>query len=149
MGTSTDGILAYGFDLGEDYGFEWDDESPRPVWVDSDEYEAAENVLLAADGFTEPEPDFNDDREGWLAWSSRRDEAIKALGVEIVYHCSDECSMHILAAKHFRNSRGFAVEVDFDLPENADERLAWAVEVLGLDKFKDEEPRWLLASWWG
>lgn len=150
MGTSTDGILAYGYDLGEGYGFEWDDETPRPAWIDSDEYEAAENVLLVADGFTETEPDFNTDREGWLAWSSRRDEAKKALGVELVMHCSDECTMWILAAKHYRNARGYPAEIPgLDLPDNADERLAWAVDVLGLYMFDGQRPKWLLASWWG
>jgi hypothetical protein len=149
MSTSTDGILAYGFDLGEDYGFDWDDETPRPEWIDSEEYESAENTLLVANGFTEPEPDFDTDRDGWLAWSNRRDEAKKTLGVELVMHCSDSCTMWLLTAKHFEASRGYPVEVDMDLPENADERLAWAVDVLGLTKFKGAKPKWLLASWWG
>jgi hypothetical protein len=149
MGTSTDGILAYGYDLGEDYGFDWDDESPRPEWVDSDGYESAENTLVAAAGFTDPEPDFDAGLEGWRSWSRRRDDAKKALGIEMVMHCSDECTMWILAAKHFNASRGYPVEVNLDLPENADERLSWALDVLGLTKFQGQQPKWLLASWWG
>jgi hypothetical protein len=149
MTTSTDGILAYGFDLGEYYGFEWDDDTPRPAWVDSDDYEAAENALIAANGFTDPEPDFGTDREGWLSWSQRRDDAKKALGIEMVMHCSDSCTMWILAAKHYTASRGYPKEVNLDLPEGADERLAWAVDVLGLYMFEGQQPKWLLASWWG
>lgn len=150
MGTSTDGILAYGFDLGEDYGFDWDDETPRPEWIESDEEEAAESVLLAANGFTEPEPDFYADREGWLSWTHRRDDAKKQLGVELVMHCSDSCTMWILAARHFENRRGYPVDIpNLDLPDNADERLAWAIDVLGLKKFKGQQAKWLLASWWG
>lgn len=143
MGVSTDGILAYGFDLGEDFGFDWDREDV-PAWVTDEDDEAAENVLLAANGFTEPEPD----GDAWIAWHDRRTAALEQLGVELIAHCSDRAPMYLLAAKSFENRRGDAVAVDFNLPENAAERLAWAVDVLGLTKFQGQAPRWLLASMW-
>lgn len=150
MGTSTDGILVYGFDLGEDYGFDWDDEEPRPEWVDSEDYEAWNDILLAAHGFTETEPDWDKNRDAWRAWSDRKEQALKEIGVEFVQHCSDEATMWLLAAKHFENRRGYPVEIpNLDLPDNADERLAWAIDVLGLKKFKGQQAKWLLASWWG
>jgi hypothetical protein len=150
MSTSTDGILAYGFDLGESYGFDWDDEEPQPDWIESDEYEAHNTVLLAAHGFTEPEPDIYTQRDAWKAWDNRKNQALKEIGVELVMHCSDSCTMWILAAKHFENRRGYPVEIpNLDLPDNADERLAWAVDVLGLKAFEGQQPKWLLASWWG
>ena len=150
MGTSTDGILAYGFDLGEDFGFDWDDESPRPAWTESDDYEAWNVVLLAAHGFTEPEPDWGTDREAWQAWDERKGAALEEIGVEFVMHCSEQCTMWILAAEHYENARGFPVEIpNLDVPDNADERLAWATDVLGLTKFQGQQPKWLLASWWG
>lgn len=147
MGTSTNGILAYGIDLGEDFGFDYDE--PQPAWIDDEDDEAPETVLLAANGFTEPEPDITTDRDGWRSWRSRQRDAKKDLGVELVHYCSGDVPMYILAAKHFEVYRGDTEEVDFDLPKNANERLAWALDVLGLDKFKDQRPKWLLASWWG
>lgn len=146
MTTSTDGILAYGFDLGDDFGFDGDD---TPDWATEDDDGCidwagdAQRALLTATGFTEV---YEDGRAGYFA---REREAEAALGVAFVAHCSDEYPMWMLAAAVQHASRGRAEPVDLAAPENADERLAWAIEVLGLDKFGGRQPAWLLASWWG
>ena len=155
MGTSTNGILAYGYDLqglGEGMRFKDLAEYDVPDWIrDADEdtgwkdFEyAAERRLLDAHGFTETW-ETRVTEEGYF---SREQAAKTAMGVQIESHCSSEYSMFLLAAKVMIARRGFPETIDFTLPDDADERLAWAVEVLGLD-VGDQKPRWLLASYWG
>lgn len=150
MSTSTDGILFYGYDLGgpEDDGPAFKDlgEDEHPTWYDPDDedadfIEAATTALLAAVGFTETD---------WRAdgYHERKKAAEERMGVELDSHCSGEYPMYLLAAKKTTAARGYPKEVDFTLPDNADERLAWAIGVLGLD-VGDQKPRWLLASYWG
>lgn len=146
MTTSTDGILAYGFDLGDDFGFDGDD---TPDWAAEDDNGRidwagdAQRALLTATGFTEV---YEDGRAGYFA---REREAEAALGVAFVAHCSDGYPMWLLAASSQTARRGFPEPVDMALPAGADERLAWAVETLGLDHLKGRQPTWLLASWRG
>lgn len=155
MGVSTDGILAYGYDLGEsgEQHFVGFDEDDAPAWLKEDPDDedtdlkdfgdAAERRLLDASGFTETwETRIGD------GYHKRETEAQKALGVQIETHCSGDYPMYLLAAKVITASRGTAEAVDLTLPDNAAERLAWAVETLGLD-VGDQKPRWLLASYWG
>lgn len=137
MGTSADGILAYGYDLGEDFGIEYG--QPDPAWAteDGSYSDDAARTLFAAVGVNYGPDDYMDP-----------DDLMAKCGVGLVYHCSDRCTMYILAAKHITASRGYPQAVDLSLPDNADERLAWAVSVLGLN-LGDKKPAWLLASYWG
>lgn len=137
MGTSTDGILAYGYDLGEDWGFEYDEK--RPNWMEeADDYIAsAEHLLLTAVGVTHELGDYVDDKE-----------MLARTGVFFEMHCSDRAPMYLLVAKSQTANRGYPEAADFTVPEGADERLAWALGVLGIEA-PTEKPQWLLASWWG
>lgn len=158
MGVSTDGILAYGLNLGGadvweleglgEYG-EW-----QPEWAvfDEDEYEdmaeAIERRLLAEIvGFTETDWQV----EGFFA---RKEEAEKRLGLELRAHCSGEYTMYILSACSIRASRGYAEPVDLAaleeqrVTEEWDAKLNRAVEALGIVP-KQAKPMWLLASYWG
>lgn len=153
MGTSTDGILAYGYDLGgpdEGWNIRFagvEDEYENPDWYDDENEEGdgfgevAMKRLLAAVGFTETD---------WRAegYRERLRAAEAAVGVTFEAHCSGDYPMHLITAKVFTARRGHAKEVDFTLPDNADERLAWALDVLGID-VDDKKPAWLLASYWG
>lgn len=156
MGTSTDGILAYGYDIktpGEGMNFRGLHDNDVPAWLmeDSEDEdsgwhdfkEAATARLLAANGFTETWETRTGD-----GYHAREAEAKKALGVEIVSHCSGEYPMFILAAKSQSACRGYPEPADLAVPGNADERLAWALEVLGIKPDADK-PQWLLASYWG
>lgn len=148
MGTSTDAILAFGYDLGDSPDFGLDEDSV-PTWYD-DEIEgfadAATRRLLDASGFTER---YEDDRPGY---DDREREALAALGVEVVQHCSDSAPEWILAAKVITAPRGYPEVISLpDLADNLarwEERLAWAVDSLQL-KVPDGRPEWLLASDWG
>ncbi len=146
----TDAIIAYGHDLGGGDGeFElltgkgW-----TPGWYNPDDEnegfaEQAMTVLLRANGFRH--------HRNSLVYTQRRGMAEAALGVEVVEHCSNQYTMYLLVAKVVRASRGHpqAVDVAADLvvPDGADERLTWALGVLGI-KPKSEHAAWLLASWW-
>jgi hypothetical protein len=140
MGTSTNGILAYGYDLGDPQ----DDFDPDDFpWYDEDEGfdESAEKALLAAHGFTETD---------WRAdgYFERKSAAEKTIGVELVAHCSGDYPMYLLAAARQTARRGYVEVVDRTVPDNADERLRWALGVLGITP-KAEKPQWLLVSYWG
>lgn len=140
MSTSTDGILAYGYDLGENFGVGYD-QPENPSWLHDESEESyhdqACRALFAAAG-KPVEPDVYVDA----------DDLKELCGIEVVYHCSDGCTMYILAAKHITARRGYPQEVDLTLPDDGHERLAWAVKVLELD-LGDKKPGWLLASYWG
>ncbi len=127
MGTSTDAILAYGYDLGDP-----DDWESGPDWWD---------------------PEAEDEEGDPIDFHTAADERIPGgLGVEIVDHCSDRVPHYILAAHTITAARGYPKTVDpaalLALQEDADTRLAHALEVLGL-KPEQESPAWLLASYWG
>ncbi|MEV0616129.1 hypothetical protein AB0I81_22640 [Nonomuraea sp. NPDC050404] len=153
MGTSTDAILAYGYDLGE-----WDKireagefgELALP-WLDDDSddgyREQAERHLLNASGFTEE----------WTPKSGyfEREEAAKAaLGVQFETYCSDSAPMEILAAKVVTVARGYCEVLDLPalMTEPAehgwDDKLRWACEALGITPTQ-ERPGWVLVSYWG
>lgn len=162
MGVSTNGILAYGYDLGgED---EWKvreaDEYGGLIphtggWAPDPETEEgydliglAERHLLAASGFTET---YEDGREGYFG---RENAAKEALGVEFEAYCSDDYTMYVLAAKVLTAHRGdvqdaaaFILAAEEARPE-MDAKLRVALEALGITPVQ-EKPAWLLCSYWG
>lgn len=155
MGQSTNGILAYGYDLGGSEKWkvaEWDPKEwdLKTDWYDADkvdEYgdpagviEQAARHMFAAAG--EPLP------SGYFD----ADHAPKAtFGVEFTDYCSCEYQMWILSAHDIVVYRGDTEAIDFAaLTEQAkaedwDGKLRKAVELLGLTP-NDPQPRWLLAS---
>lgn len=156
MGTSTNAMLVYGYDLGSDD--EWKLEGAGEYgeydfnahdWYGEDEgfEESVEVKLLAAHGFTETD---------WQVdgYYQRQRAAKAAMGVEVVAHCSGDYPMHVLAARRITASRGECKAVDFDaLNREAaeggyDEKLRAALAALGLTP-KQERARWLLCSYWG
>ncbi|MCG5464298.1 hypothetical protein MED01_002464 [Micromonospora sp. MED01] len=160
MGTSTNAILAYGYDLGSDdewklegsgeYG-EYDFNTHDWYSEDEDGYtdfvESVEAKLLAAHGFTETD---------WQVdgFYRRQKEAKAAMGVEVVTHCSGESPMYVLAVKEITAYRGDCKVLDFDsLNREAteggyDEKLRAALSALGLTP-KQDRAQWLLCSYWG
>ena len=152
MGTSTDAILAYGYDLGDpESGWkvqEADEYGGLTVdWYDEggDFMDAVEKRLLAAAGFTETD---------WQVdgYFQRKREALAIFGVKAVSHCHHDYPMYILAAHSMTAYRESPKTVGLAellaLQEDADARLARALEVLGLTPTQ-ESPAWLLASDWG
>jgi hypothetical protein len=158
MGQSTNGILAYGYDLGGDEEFkvqgvgeygelklDWYD----PEAEDGDDFQAAaERRLLVASGFTETYEDGRPDYFG------RESAAKEALGVEFESYCSGDYPMFVLAAKALTAYRGDCDVIDMAaLSDPAvlagyDEKLSAALAALGLTPVQ-EAPAWLLCSYWG
>jgi hypothetical protein len=129
MGSSSDGILAYGYDMGDDFGIEYDAD-PKPAWYDDEDEDSdlgvlAEAALVAASAFPDAE----------------------SLGLKVAHygHC-DGGGFLLVAVVH--EAYGYSAKrVDPVVPDDADARLAWAVEVLGLTV--TEPPGWILASTYG
>jgi hypothetical protein len=160
MSTSTDGILAYGYDLGGDEG-EWliqeIDEYGQPalLWFDpeaddADFVEAAKDALMTAHGFTGEWVRGADNS----AYFAAKNAAEKAIGVKFDTYCSGDYPMYLMAAKVITVSRGSVIEIDWaaltqERVENQwDDKLAAALLVLGLTP-RQAAPKWLLASYWG
>lgn len=129
MSTSTDAILAYGYDLGDepDFGFA---DGEVPTWWDDEQEDFADAAHARLD-----------------------QEGLATIGVQVVTHCSDSAPKWILAAHVTEAVRGYprAVSLDDMLADPVrgrwDDKLAWAVETLGLKV--QQPPEWLLASYWG
>lgn len=157
MGKSTNGILAYGYNLGGDEGGwqiieagEYGDWEP-PWFPDDDEdndfMSAAMRVLRASAGFTETD---------WRAdgFYEREREADARLGVELESYCSGDYPRWLLAAHVITVYRGSVKEIDFaDLERQRTEgdwdgKLAAAIQALGITP-KQDRPKWLLVSYWG
>jgi hypothetical protein len=157
MSTSTDGILAYGYDLGGGEGWKLQDcgeygELPELPWFnedsDDDFQSAAERRLLAelAD-FTETD---------WQVdgYHARQRDAKARLGVEFDTYCSGEYPEFLLATKVITVYRGDVKHIDMAAltvepkMNGWDEKLRAALTALGITPVQDK-PRWLLASYWG
>lgn len=160
MGTSTDGILAYGYDFGAEealnlaeakssadnpYGYLktawWDEEAEEPI-----EGEELTDVMIRVlyESIAGAPP---------AESSEDRDEVVKTrLGVWFESHCSADYPMWILTTKVITADHGHPEVINLpDLAEGIDvwnERLAHALEVLGLTPTQ-ERPEWLPCSDWG
>ncbi|MEU8040901.1 hypothetical protein [Streptosporangium sp. NPDC049078] len=155
MGTSTDAILAYGYDLGcgDEWKFREVGEYGEPVldWYDDEADDTfadqAEKRLLESVGFAE---EWAPDNGYW----DRKKEAETRLGIKIETYCKDDYPMYVLAAKVITVSRG-DVEI-LNLPALMDEPtehgwdhgLRTALTVLGITPTQ-EQPAWVLCSYWG
>ncbi len=132
MGTSTDGILAYGVDLPE---YEGCDYSDLP-WAEDGDDEFGDTIARLAGGRQYPE-------EGWL---DDKRKAAEACGLELVFHCSYDYPMYILAVRGTEHtaSRGYPTEIK-ELPTpDATKLREWC------KKYEIEcDPKWLLCSLWG
>lgn len=156
MGISSDAILCYGFTVGEeDEPPEWLKIKETDPVADSDTMEF-EDFVAKLHEIDEPNGrDWEDQRpQVWEAyWQAKRD-AVKAEGVEIVYHCHSEYTMRILAVTTSVKtaSRGCPFELEQEL-ESAQVRMMWHeklrrfCERAGIP-FENEDPQWLLCSWW-
>jgi hypothetical protein len=137
MGVETDGILAFGYDLGsEDEGWK-----VREV----DEYGG-----LVGTAWHDPD-DEDPDFEAKMADVLERADVPG--NVTVKTHCSDGSPQFILAAKVITANRGTPVPLDLSaLDANAAEQcwgdqLEAAFDALGLTPTQPR-PRWLLCSYW-
>jgi hypothetical protein len=139
MGISSDGILVFGIDLGE--------ETPGFLYKDEDtEFDEFGEFLLHEAG----EPRW--DHEDYNVYKARLQRVQEEVGVELVMHCSYDYPMYILAVPGTYRSanRGYAVPIaKDDILMN---------QLVGIDKLRAfcnkygidwVEPQWLLCSMYG
>jgi hypothetical protein len=155
VSTSTDGILAYGYDLGGDEGIKVVeggkygdiDELDIPEVDDEHEYYGglADRLLLK---LYRAIPDAPPVEYGWHNLTQAH------YGVTLAHHCSADYADWILATVDFSASRGRPETIPIAelearrVAEDWDGKLAHALSVLGLTPTQ-EKPAWLLASYWG
>ncbi len=161
MSVSTDAILCYGFRLTDQEGNE---EDISLDWMnpnssgESDDNQIFEEFLNQLVDLTPPYEDFDDARydsdhayktawkDFWAGQGERRDK----FGVDLVCHCSDGCSMYILAAKASvttairGNPKEFGQGIQAD-PEWREQLRSFCQRV-GIE-FK--EPQFILCSYFG
>lgn len=158
MGVSTDGILAYGYNLGgDDSGWEIEQAGEygdwEPSWIDTDAEEiidiavVIEDQLLASVGFTEGDWEVD-------GYHDRKRDAQTRLGVELKTYCSDNSPMYLLCAHSITAYRGHVKTIGFAeldkqrVEQDWDAKLKRATEALGVTP-KQAAPSWLLVSYWG
>lgn len=138
MSQSTDGILVFGFDVGEE----------NPVGnLFTDEIEEFDDLIISESGLPHYDGNNTDDyREYW----SKIKAVIDACPVDIISHCSGDYPMYIVAVRgtYHNASRGYpeALSADaFNVPqEKIDAAQKWC-EDHGVEW---QAPSWLLASMW-
>jgi hypothetical protein len=143
MGQSTDAILVFGFDVGE--------ENPLQKVAGDDEDDSPElDVILAARaGLVRPSTaDYK--APEWTKYWAEKEALEKASPLEIVRHCSGDYPMYIMAVRgtKTRANRGYPSVIDpaalAVTPEKIEAAKALCAE-LGIEW---QEPKWLLCSMW-
>ncbi len=131
-------VLVYGYDLTD---VMLDHDAPDPGWIvdeDASWIANAEWALLGARG-ADAGPEFFID-----------DEALREIcGVELVGLDADGDPQGVLlAVSKFRTDWEENLVIPrLEPPEDADERLSWALGVLGIDRGV-QRPAWILASYY-
>lgn len=154
MGRSTDGILTYGYDLGN-AGDGLNLANP-PAWL-ADHHVVADFHTAVMRRLYGALADVPPAHPEWVSYQMQ--EIIKQrYAVDLVSHCSDEYQMWILAAWAVRANRGYPQRLDLAaldadrVREHFDGKLRRACEVLGFTPTWSDgtpvEPGWLLASDW-
>jgi hypothetical protein len=136
MGQSTDALMAFGFDLGE--------ELPDSFTAGAEDgFEADEFLLRDYDaGIPEWTPGVGSDYWG------KKDEALAKLPVDVITHCSGEYPMYFLAV------RGTSRRATRGTPVVADQYQIGVDQIAALRTFCEKhgiewrEPRWHIFSMW-
>jgi hypothetical protein len=139
MGISSDGILVYGIDFGE--------EMPNPEWEEHDEEFDLDDLIAEEAGLPVWRENMTN-QESTEYWAKKR-ELVAACPVEMVYYCSYDYSMHILAIRgtRLKASRGYAEEVPtFEVDAEKKDAFKQWCESHGVEY---SEPKWLLCSMYG
>jgi hypothetical protein len=147
MGAHAYARLGYGYDLGGDEGeYRLREDVEDLPWYDEDLglEDSATKALLAVVGFTEDDYEVD-------GYYERRKEALKKIGsIHFQYYgnlYTGYTGTLLFAGPSLSKNWVESIEI----PEITDahrERLAWALEVLGLTPEQDE-PGWLLATNYG
>ena len=150
MSTSTDAILCYGVEYEEDYEFPWGSDDAEDWYYykilgfnHSVEIYTPEGGYIG--GIRPSDKVINKYYAEYAAFKEKR-----ALPFRVVWHCSAEYPMYILAQPNsvLTASRGYPVEVDMNVDVSGDVNTRF---VAFLQKYNlDIHPcKWIMASYWG
>lgn len=134
MGTSTNGILVFGIDLGEE----------RPEFLeDFDDFDDFDDFLNDLSGL----PKWGEEGHSFSNLRAFRE----AFGVSMTRHCSYEYPMWILSVRGTEKTayRGYPKEITIDelqVSQGSILRLRDFCEEYGIEW---KEPKWYLCSLWG
>lgn len=141
MGVSTDGIIAFGFQVG--------DEDETPAFLENVEDHDFEEVQARDLGLEKPTTTNYDDPVWSAYWKAKRERIPAEHPADLVHHCSGEYPMYFLAVPgtEVKANRGYPKA--FSLPVITDEQInalrLWC-EKHGVEW---QEPKWHLMSYWG
>lgn len=141
MGVSTDALLAFGVDLGDEYPeslLNEDDEGDFESWV-------LDHVGLARPTVSDyGHPD-------WVAYFAKRNEILETFPVDLELHCSYDYPMYILCVRGTRKraSRGSPESLDASALTVTPEQVAAFKAFCEEHDIDAGEPGWLLFSMWG
>jgi hypothetical protein len=146
MGVSTNAILFWGIELGEENPLEEDPDAG------ADDTDAAAMYALKKEGLKEPEEEFSHEDEKILNlykdYWDKRNKIHDAAGCEHDIHCSCDYPMHYAAVtESVTTARRGSPEEITSLVEGHDwrEKLRDYCETLGIPW---QEPKWWLVSLW-
>lgn len=138
MGSRPYAVLAYGYDLSRDFDFY---DKPTPAWMDDPDasvFDNAARALMAAAGKpVAPDDYFDPDDLG---------EVCGVMLLKLGYY--SDAPVVLATKEHKTDWNGPIVIPHFVLPETDDEKLGWALGVLGIDP-GERVPEWILASYYG
>lgn len=153
MGQSTNAILCYGFEVGE--------EDEKPDWMqpegDNEEFDFDDFVASRfSDSIREPgefhQENYEHDpaiQKQWSDYWAAKRELVKSAGVELVSHCSGDYPMYILAVKSsvITAHRGYPKRLPNDMVADPEWRkvLEGFCEKTGIPM---QEPGYILCSNW-
>ncbi|APU88933.1 conserved hypothetical protein [Virus Rctr197k] len=148
MGTSTDALLFYGFEIpgGENEG--------TPFWLKKGEEDDGdwEEFVASKLGVPKPTVEYSEETKPLYHayWETKR-EAVKKLGIEVVMHCHIDAPMYALAVKASaqRAYRGSPVTLGPNaliVDPTWDQQLRDFAQLVGVEM---GQPTWILASYWG
>ena len=140
MGQSTDGILVYGIDFGEDF------DSER--FVDADGDQDFEGFIHLERGVS-PIMDVESTTYRDARWNAQK-EAVKNYPIELVKYCSGNYPMYVVAVPgtKIRASRGDAKIITPDRLRVTNEQETALKGWCEQHDIKWSQPHWLLCSVW-
>lgn len=143
MGQSTNAIIAFGFDLGE--------ELPDSLQSLMDEHSSDPDEVLASDaGIALPE--YSRERD-YKEYAAEREAALANLKIDLIEHCSGDYTMYFLAArgsnkKAFRGSPTALDASDLDAGKFGQEAIDAIRSFCERHSIEWQEPKWHIFSMW-
>ena len=141
MSVSTDAILFFGIEFGEDCQISLDD---GEYWDDlGDKWEKRHIQRPTISGYSGPE---------WDEWRAKQKEfRTSGIGIYTGRHCSSDYPMYYVSLEAHRqsNPRGYVTEIDSSKMTPTQEQLDALTQFCEEHSIPWKTPGWKLVSYWG